>query len=88
MITAVRDRLAASHKPSGRRYTDTRREAVLAAAYKVVEFKALNHNAIGDLYDFVVAEYENWDGEDVSVESLLTMMVARYNAYGLAPSRN
>jgi hypothetical protein len=69
-------------------WVDVRREAVLVQAHKVVEFYELNHNQINRLYDITVDEHENWDGEEVSVESLLTFMVARFNAVGLAPSRN
>ena len=67
---------------------DDRRMAVVFESKKVYEFAGMTPATVGKLYDIVVHEHENWDGEFVSVESLLTFMVARYNAVGLAPSRN
>jgi len=69
-------------------WVDQRKLAVIKASAKVVEFNDLNDKQRGDLYDIVCCENENWDGEEVSVESLLTIMTARFNTVGLAPSRN
>lgn len=40
------------------------------------------------LYDIVVNEAENWDGEEVDPEQIADTMAGRYKAVGLIPSRN
>lgn len=40
------------------------------------------------LYEIVVNEAENWDGEEVDPEQIADTMVGRYKTVGLIPSRN
>lgn len=40
------------------------------------------------LYDIVVHEYENWDGESVEPQQIVDIMNSRFGNYGLSPSRN
>jgi hypothetical protein len=77
-------------KPSPKALGASRRAAVLALAKQCDLFvdAKLDDEKLNKLYDIVVAEAENWDGEEVDVEYVADLMASRYMQVGLAPSRN
>jgi len=67
-------------KHVGRTYTDTRKAAVLATAtdrstYSGAILADMTRARLSDLYDKVVADHENWDGEEVSIDRILALML-------------
>ena len=77
-------------KMNGRSYEDTRRVKVIQAARKLDLFRDahLTVGKLSALYDIVVNEFENWDGEEVAPEHIAKLMGQRYMHHGLAPSQN
>ena len=93
LISKVGDALIAERKKmpaplKARTWTDVRREEVLKASAFIKPFDGLTKDQRSQLYDIVVNEFENWDGEEVEVSNIVKLMEARYRHHGLAPSRN
>lgn len=87
----IAERKRAPGKPASRAWTDRRRELVIADARQRPYFSeviGLDSTDLSTLYDIVVSEAENWDGEEVAVNHIVNLMIARHKAVGLAPSRN
>lgn len=51
-------------------------------------FNELSQQQLIDLYHICDNEHEGFDGETVSLDYMITVMSNRFNAVGLAPSRN
>lgn len=51
-------------------------------------FSGVTPSNISTLYDIVMHEHEGFDGEEVSESYMVKLMIERYNAMGMAPSRN
>ena len=48
----------------------------------------LSHLDMFTLFDIVMNEHEGFDGEEVSVDHMVSLMVNRYRSHKLAPSTN
>lgn len=77
-------------KKRGLFWTDIRRAETVRIAKTKDLFKdtGLDDIKLNELYDIVVAENENWDGEDMDCSNIAGIMAQRYMKHGLAPSRN